>query len=216
MSPARRTAAAVLGLLAALSPWWGLTPPAAAATAVPVNCNRSPVEIRWDDLTYELDGTCGVVKVLADDVVVRMPTATRVVVRGARNTVVTKSLGRLVVRGHDQSVRPTSVRGLVVSSPGTTVEVDGLLEKARLAGRRTTVTADRAYTVHVPGHGNTLRARMGYDAGVAGDDNMLRYQRLDALTVSGDDNSVGVRRGATSVSVDGHRNRVRVARRAEQ
>jgi hypothetical protein len=54
---------------------------------------------------------------------------------------------------------------------------------------------------------------MGYDAGVAGDDNTLRYRRLDALTVSGDENSVGVRRGATSVSVDGHRNRVRVARR---
>ncbi len=220
MSPARRTAArrtaAALGLLALVSPL-GPAPlaadSAAAAVTVPVNCDRNPVELRWDDTTYDLDGTCGTVRVLADDVVVRMPTAVRLVVRGEGNAIVSKSLGRLVVRGHDQEVRPVSVRSLSVDSPGSRVEVEGLLEKARVAGRRTTVTADRAATVRVPGHHNTVRAGHGYDARVPGDDNALAYRRLEALALSGDGNSVGVRRGATSVDDDGRGNRVRVARR---
>ena len=65
MSPARRLAALAAGLLVAL----GLTSvPAEAGLPVPVNCAQSPVELRWDDVTYDLNGTCGVVKVMADDV----------------------------------------------------------------------------------------------------------------------------------------------------
>ena len=210
MFPARLLATLATSTLLAL----GLTAaPADAGLAVPVNCSQSPVELRWDDTTYDLDGPCGVVKVLADDVVVRMPTATRLVVRGHRNTVVAKPVGRLVARGSHHDLRPASVRSLDVASPGTVVEAEGLVEDLRLARRGATVTSEQVYTLHAPGSHNTLRTGLGYDAAVGGDGNTVRYRRLDALVVRGDRNSVAVRRGATSVDDDGRRNHIRVARR---
>ncbi len=205
----RRLATVTASLLVAL----GLgSAPAEAGVAVPVDCSHRTVELRWDDVTYDLDGTCGVVRVLADDVVARIPTATRVVVRGHGNTVVTKSVDTLVVRGRQQEVRPTAARVLRVASPRTTVEVAGLVESARLGGRRTTLTADRVYAVRTPGAHNTLRTGRGYDASVGGDGNTLRYRRLDSLVVTGDDNSVGVRHGGTTVRDAGRGNRIRVQR----
>ncbi|WP_432479138.1 DUF3060 domain-containing protein [Nocardioides sp. GXQ0305] len=207
----RRLATVTAGLLVAL----GL--PAATAEAVlplPVDCSHGPVELRWDGLTYDLDGTCGRVSVLADDAVVRIPTATRVVVRGHGNTVVTKSVDTLVVRGRNQEVRPAAVRVLRVASPRTTVAVEGLVESAQITARRATVTADRVSRARVPGSHNALRTTgRGYDASVGGDHNTLRYRHLDSLAVSGDDNSVRVRAGRTAVHDDGNRNRVRVRRR---
>ncbi len=209
MPPARRLAAVTASLLVPL----GLTAvPADAALAVPVDCSHGTVELRWDDVTYDVNGTCGVVKVLADDVVARIPTATRVVVRGHGNTVVSKSVDTLVVRGRHQDVRPAAARVLRVASPATTVEVEGLVETARLGGRRATVTADRVYDVTVPGSRTTLRTGRGYDASVGGDGNTLRYRRLDSLVVSGDDNSVRVRRGETAVRDDGRGNRISARR----
>ena len=210
MFPARRLAALGASTLLAL----GLTSaPAEAGLAVPVNCSQSPVELRWDDTTYDLNGTCGVVKVLADDVIVRMPTATELVVRGHRNTVVSKSLGTMVVRGRGHDLRTPSVRVLDVASPGTAVAVDGLAETTRLRGRGATVAADRVLTLRAPGRNNTLHTRRGYDATVGGDANTLRYRRLDSLVVTGDDNAVRVRRGETAVRDDGRGNRIAVARR---
>ena len=210
MSPARPLAALGASLLLSL----GLTSaPAGAGLPVPVSCAQSPVELRWDDVTYDLNGTCGVVKVLADDVTVQMPTATRLVVRGQRNTVVAKPIGTLVVRGGDHDLRTRSVRSLRVSSPGSRVSVAGLAEHARLAGRGATVTADRVLTLRAPGRHNTLRAERGVDATVGGDANTVRYLRLDSLVVTGDDNSVRVRRGETDVRNDGRGNRVTVDRR---
>jgi len=210
VSSVRRLTALAATLLVAL----GLgTVPAQAGLAVPVDCDGDPVVLRWDDLTYELRGTCGVVKVLADDVTVRMPTGRRVVVRGHRNTVVSKSLTTLVVRGRRHEVRPTSVQRLDVASRGSLVAVEGLLENARLGGRGATVRAERTSTLRVPGRHNTMRSRFGYDVTVGGNANRVRYRRLDALVVHGDDNLVRVRRGETSVRNDGHGNRIRVARR---
>ena len=210
MSSARRLTALGASLLVAL----GLTSaPAEAALPVPVNCAQSPVELRWDDVTYDLNGTCGVVKVLADDVTVQMPTATRLVVRGHRNTVVARPVGTLVVRGEDHEVRTPSVRSLTVASPGTRVAVAGLAERARLAGRRAVVTADRVLTLRAPGRHNELRAERGVDATLGGDANSVHYRRLDSLVVTGDDNAVRVRRGGTGVRDDGRGNRITVARR---
>jgi hypothetical protein len=203
--PARRLATLAASLLLPL----GLTAvPADAALAVPVDCSHGTVELRWDDVTYDVDGTCGVVRVLADDVVARIPTATRVVVRGHGNTVVTKSVDTLVVRGRNQDVRPAAARVLRVASPGTAVEVEGLVESARLAGRRATVTAGRVYDARVPGSHTTLRTGRGYDATVGGDGNTLRYRLLDRLVMTGDNNTVRVRRGDTTVRDDGRGNRI--------
>ena len=210
MFPARLLAALTTGTLLALGP---TAAPAVARVAVPVNCSHSPVELRWDDTTYELEGPCGVVRVLADDVVVRMPTATRLVVRGQRNDVVAKPVGRLVVRGGDHGIRVPSVRALDVASRGSLVETEGLVERLRLGGHGAAVTADRVYTLRAPGSHNSLRTRRGYDAGIGGDANTVHYRRLDALVVRGDHNAVSVRRGATSVRTSGRGNDVDVARR---
>lgn len=208
MSP-RRLATLTTSLLVAL----GLTAaPAEARLAVHVDCSHGPVELRWDDLTYELDGTCGRVRVLADDAVVRMPTATRVVVGGHRNTVRSKAVDTLVVRGRQHEVRPTSARVLQVASRGSVVEVEGLVEAARIGGRHARVTADRAYDVEVRGSHHTLRAGRGYDATVRGDHNRLRYRRLDQLALTGDGNAVRVRHGRTTVRDDGRDNRVSARR----
>lgn len=211
MIPARRLAALAAGLPLAL----GLASTTAEATvAVPVNCSSGPVEITTDDLTYDLDGNCGLVRVLADDVTVRMPTATRLVVRGQRNTVVAKPVTTLVVRGRGHDVRPVSVRTLRVASLRSEVSVDGLAETVRLGGRGATVTADRVLTLRAPGSHNTLRTGRGYDATIAGDANTVRYRQLDDLAVTGARNVVRVRRGATSVDERGGSNRVSVARRS--
>ena len=210
MPVARRLATVTASLLVAV----GLTAaPADAGLAVPVDCSHGTVALRWDDVTYDLDGTCGTVKVLADDAVVRVPTATKVLVRGHRNLVTSSAVDTLVVRGRHQEVRPASARVLSVRSPGSEVAVEGLVETARLAGRRATVTADRVYTTKAPGTHNTLRAGRGFDAAIGGDDNRLRYRRLDSLVVTGDDNAVRVRRGATDVRDAGHRNRIATPRR---
>ena len=211
MFPARRLGTLVVGLLAATAL---TTAPADAGPAVPVNCSGGPVEIRTDDLTYDLNGTCGVVRVLADDVVVRMPTATRVVVRGHRNTVVTKSVGTLGVQGRHHEVRTVSVQHLRVASPDTAVEIEGLVETARLGGRGARVTADRVSTLRVPGARNTLRTGHGFDASIGGNANTVRFRRLESLVVTGNDNAAGVRRGETSVRNDGRGNRISVARRS--
>jgi hypothetical protein len=210
VSPARRLAVLAASLLVAL----GLTSVSAeAGLPVPVNCAQSPVELRWDDVTYDLNGTCGVVKVLADDVTVQMPTATRLVVRGHRNTVIAKTIGSVVLHGADHDLRTPSVRTLKVASPGSRVAVAGLVEHARLGGHRAIVTAERVLTLRAPGRHHTLRADRGVDATVGGDANTVRYLRLDALVVTGDDNSVRVRRGETGVRNDGRGNRITVARR---
>ena len=210
MSPARRLAALGASLLVAL----GLTSaPAEAGLPVPVNCAQSPVELRWDDVTYDLNGTCGVVKVLADDVTVQMPTATRLVVRGHRNTVVAQAdrhAGRARRRPRPPHALGADAEGRL---PGSRVAVAGLAEHARLGGHGATVTADRVLTLRAPGRHNTLRAERGVDATVGGDANTVRYLRLDALVVTGDDNSVRVRRGETDVRNDGRGNRITVARR---
>lgn len=203
-----------IGALAAGLLVLGLTSaPADAEPAVPVNCSSGPVEITIDDLTYDLNGTCGVVRVLADDVTVRMSTATRLVVRGHRNTVVAKPVTRLVVLGRDHEVRTVSARHLKVASPGTAITVEGLVEAGRLGGRRATVTADRVSTLHVPGAHNTLRTGSGYDASIGGNTNTVRFRRLESLVVAGGDNRVRVSRGSTAVRNDGRGNHISVARR---
>lgn len=210
MSPVRRPTALAAIVLLAL----GLTSaPADAGFGVPVDCSDSPVELRWDHVTYDLEGPCGVVKVLADDVTVRMSTATALVVRGRRNTVVSAPIGRLLVRGSHHDLRPASVQSLAVASRGTSVQVRGLVETARLGGRGATVTSDRVLTLHAPGARNVLRTGRGYDASVGGDHNTVRYRRLESLVLRGEDNSVRVRRGRTDVRDSGAGNHVTVARR---
>ena len=74
----------------------------------------------WDDVTYDLRGTCGVVRVSADDATVTMPSATRLVLEGSGNTVTAKPVYDVVVTGAGQRGRHPVDHPLIVSGTGST------------------------------------------------------------------------------------------------
>ncbi|GAA1475614.1 hypothetical protein GCM10009623_00600 [Nocardioides aestuarii] len=201
--------AAVGGLLAVVAV---VSSPAQAVGGIPTPCDDN-VTLRLDDVTYDLQGTCGTVRVEADDTVVNLPATQKLVVLGHGNTVHGKTIDQLVVKGRGQRVEAASVRDADVASKHSTVAVDGLVEELLLARRGSTVTADQVTDAVVRGRGHALHARRGYDARVPGDANRVRYRRLDAVAVGGDDNRVVVRRGATQVRDAGSHNAIRVHRR---
>ena len=188
-------------------------PPATAGVTIPVDCSSGPVELTWDNTSYDLTGPCGVVRVTASNATVSMPTATRLVVTGRGNTIDAKPVDALRVRGRGHDIAVVSVIGARLASPRTLVRVEGLVETARLGRSRGTLIADQISTLVVNGSGQAVRARRGYDAEIAGDRNQVGYRRLDSLAVTGDDNTVRVRRGRTEVDNSGSGNRIRVARR---
>lgn len=203
--------AAAGGLLAAVAL---VVSPAQAETpvAIPVQC-KDNVTLTIDDATYDLEGTCGRVRVEASRVVVNMPAAQKLVVLGEDNTVHGKTILRAVVRGERQAVDASSIRYADVLALDSAVTVEGMVEELLVSRTGNDVTAQRVIDAVVRGRGHGLRARSGYDARVPGLANELRYRRLDAVRVGGDDNLVGVRRGATQVADTGDRNTVRVNRR---
>ena len=210
MSRSSLVASLVAGLLAVT----GLAAaPAPATVAIPVNCSSGPVELEWDDTHYDLEGNCGLVRVTASNATVSMPTAVRLVVRGRGNTVVSKPIDAMIVRGRGHDLRPVSVRALHLASPRSVVAVEGLVESARVRRSRSTLTARQVSELRVPGASHTVRARRGFDADLSGARNDVVFRRLDALVVQGDDNRVRVRRAATSVRNSGTGNRIRVNRR---
>ena len=166
-----------------------------------------------DGATYELNGTCGVVVVTADDAEVTMPAAQKLVVRGHSNTIHAKPIDTLVVRGHDQSIAVTSVRTMRAASPGSTVQIEGLLEEAQLAKHGLRLTARQISDLVVTGRSHDVAAQRGYDARVAGDHSDLTFRLLDTVVLTGDDNGVQVRRGTTVVRNSGSGNAVQVNRR---
>lgn len=186
---------------------------AQAGPAIPVDCSGDKVVLEWDDVTYDLQGTCGVVVVKASGTVVDVPSSRKLVVRGHDNAVDARPGDRLVVRGHDNRVTITSTRVLDAASPGSVVTVDGLVEEGRVAERGLTLKARQVTDLRVGGRGHDVTARRGYDARVPGDRNSVRFRRLDTLGVSGDHNTVVVRRYATTVRDNGDGNTIRVNRR---
>lgn len=211
---AARTAALATTVATAVTASTLVAAPAQSDVAIPVSCNSDKVVIEWDDLSYELSGTCGVVVIEASNVHVTMPAAVRLVVKGRHNTIDAKPLTTLVVRGAGHDIATPTVRYLRMASPRTTLAVEGLVEDAELARRNGHVSADQITDLLVTGNAYDVHARLGYDARVEGDGNVLGYRRLEDLSVTGDHNSVVVRRGETSVRDRGSDNRVRVHERA--
>jgi hypothetical protein len=198
-------------LLAGLVP----APPGAQAAGIPihVSCTDGTVVLEWDGLTYDLDGTCGVVVIAADNTEVTIPSSRTVVVRGEGNVVHAKPTDRLRVLGSHQRVDVVSVRALHVASPGSVVTVDGLAEEVSVDKRRADLRAGQVSELVVAGRGHDVRARRGFTVRVTGSHATLGFRRLETLRVSGDDNAVRVRRGRTEVSDTGERNTIRVRRR---
>ncbi len=205
------TGALVGGALAVLVV--ATSPAQAGLITIPVSCSNDKVVLDRDDTDYELDGNCGVVEITASRTHVTMPTAQRLIVRGADNVVEAKPIDVLVIKGHDNAVALPSARVLKLTSPGSVVSADGLIEDVRLGRKRGTVTADRITDLRAAGRGHDVQARRGYDAVAPGDRSDIRFRRLGTVNLRGDHNAVTVTRGSTEVRNSGSSNRVRVHRR---
>lgn len=216
----RRTRTPVLSLVIAAAALGGTAmaaTPAEALLTVPVQCESFPNEdetvLAWDDATYEVSGTCGVVRVTGDRVTVVMPTARRLVVEGTDVAVQSKPLVSLEVTGARAAVSATSVQHLALGGSDSTVSVVGLLEGATVTGPGSVLTAERIHTLHLASTSARVEARKVYDLAVTGDDNSGTFRRADEVILSGARNSVTVARGRTTVRDRGEGNTVRVHRR---
>ena len=133
-------------------------PADATSSLFPVDCQTNNVVLDEDGATYELYGTCGVVTVTGDNVTVTDLPATRtLVVKGHGDHISGKPVDRVVLRGRDNHVSVRSVRVARVSSPGSTLNVRGLLEQARIPGNHSRVHAERLTELFVDGNRNVVR-----------------------------------------------------------
>lgn len=194
--------------------------PAAPATAVgltvPVQCEvGSETVLAWDDVAYDLRGTCGVVRVTADAASVTMPAATRLVVEGSGNTITAKSVYDVLVTGTSNAVTTPSITTLAVTGAGSDVAVAGLVEHAELTSTGSSLTADTVNVLRLRG-ADTVTARKAYRTRITGSDNVVRLRRGDRLVLTGDRNGVTVERGRTSVRDRGDDNVLDLRRRTRR
>jgi hypothetical protein len=208
--PARTTATLLLLLGTAAS----LGAPAhAEGIPFPVQCEMGrETVLAWDDVAYDLRGTCGVVRVTADDSSVTMPAATQLVVEGTGNAVAAKPLADVQVLGAGNTVTSPSVQHLTLSGAGSTVTVSGLVERAEMAGTSSSLTADTINVLRLRGT-DTVTARKTYRTRITGHDNVLAVTRSDRLVLTGDRNAVTVARGRTTVRDRGEDNVLDLRRR---
>lgn len=203
------TAASLLAAPAA----GGTAPAHAVELTVPVQCELgSETVLAWDDVTYELRGTCGVVRVTADDATVLMPTATRLVVEGSTSTVTAKSLHDVQVTGAGNAVTTPSITTLAVSGAGSSIAVTGLVERAELSSSASSLTAATVNVLRLRGT-DSVTAGKAYRTRVTGSDNVVRLRRSDRLALTGDRNAVVVERGRTTVRDRGDGNVLDLRRR---
>ena len=206
-------ALATLSLLPLTAAGLVAAPAQAAGFVVPVQCEiGDETVLPWDDVAYDLRGTCGVVRVTGDDTTVTMPTATRLVVDGTGSTITAKSLGELDVVGAGTSLTAPSVQSLAVSGAGSTVTVSGLVERAELTSTSSSLSADTINVLRLRG-ADTVQARKAYRTRVTGSDNVLGLTRADRLVLTGARNAVTVARGRTTVRDRGADNVLDLRRR---
>lgn len=91
------------------------SPAQAGLLTIPVACSTGKVVLDVDDADYELHGTCGVVEAKPIDV--------------------------LAIKGHGNQVALPSARMQRLTSPGSVVSAEGLLEDVALGRGRGTVPA---------------------------------------------------------------------------
>lgn len=185
----------------------------AAGITLPVQCElgRETV-LSWDDVSYDLSGTCGVVRVTADDSTVTMPTATQLILDGTGNSVVAKPLSAVSIVGSGNSITTPTIQDLTVTGAGATVSVAGLVERAVLTSAASSLTADTINVLRLRG-ADTVGARKAYRTRITGSDNVLRLTRADRLVLTGDRNSVTVARGRTTLRDRGLANVLDLRRR---
>lgn len=205
MTSRHRVLPAVLAA-AALAVGGTVAPAQATGIALPVQCEAgAETVLAWDDVAYDLRGTCGVVRVSADHATVTMPAATRLVLEGTGNAVTAKPLYDVEVAGAGNSLTTPSVRSLLVTGAGTTVTVSGLVESAELASTSSTLTADVVNVLRLRGT-DAATARKAYRTRITGSDNTVDLRRADKVALTGDRNAVSVARGRTTLHDRGRDN----------
>lgn len=214
MKRTSRTTAALLLLLGAAGTAAAVAAPAHSdAVALPVQCElgRETV-LAWDDLAYDLRGTCGVVRVTADDATVTMPAATELILEGTGNAVTAKSLVAVHLAGTGNSVSTPSIQTLTVTGGGSTVTVTGLVERAELTSTSSSLSAGTINVLRLRGS-DSVRAGKTYRTRITGSDNLLAVTRADRLVLTGDRNSATVTQGRTTVRDRGRDNVLDLRRR---
>lgn len=91
-------------------------------------------------MTYDLRGTCGVVRVSADGATVTMPAAPRLVLEGAGNTVTAEPVYDAEVTGSDNSLALTRADRVVLTGDRSPVTV--ARERTTLRDRSTAKLLD--------------------------------------------------------------------------
>lgn len=194
---AHRTTAGLATLVAAVVTATGLAgAPAHSLGAIPVTCELASgpvVELTLDDVDYRLSGTCGKVRVAANNVTVTAPTVRRLEVRGQGNTVQSKSVRTVVVSGRSNTVRPTSAEIVVVRGRNQRVRVGGLAEHVRIRTNGASFTAREVHDLVVKGHRNAARLRKIWSLRIDGNRNTVRARKLGDRAVSGRGNTVRAR-----------------------
>jgi hypothetical protein len=181
-------------------------PAHAAGITVPVQCELgSETLLPWDGVTYDLQGTCGAVRVTADDATVTMPAATQLTIEGVGTTITAKPLGAVSVVGAGTSLTTPSVQDLALAGSGSTVSVAGLVERAELTGTASTLTADTVHVLRLRGS-DRVTARKAFRTRITGTDNVLGLTRAVRLVITGDRNGVTVAKGRTTVRDRGEGN----------
>ncbi|HSU01375.1 MAG TPA: hypothetical protein VLK03_02410 [Nocardioides sp.] len=200
-------------VLSALLGGGAAAPVQAAAITMPVQCELgAETVLPWDDVAYDLRGTCGVVRVTADNSTVTMPSATRLVLDGAGNAVTAKPLAAVVIAGPGNSVTTPTIQDLSVTGASSTVAVTGLVELAVLGSSSSSLSADTVNVLRLRGT-DTVTARLAYRTRVTGSGNALRLTRADRLVLTGDRNAVTVARGRTTLRDRGEANVLDLRRR---
>lgn len=174
-------------------------PAGATGLVIPVQCELgTETLLAWDDVSYDLQGTCGTVRVTADGATVTMPAATRLVVEGVGNTIAAKPLGAVAVTGAGTTITAPTIQDLAVSGAGSTIAVSGLVELAELGSTTSSLTADTVNVLRMRG-ADRVSARKAFRTRITGSDNVLGLTRAVRLVVTGDRNGVTVARGRTTV-----------------
>ncbi|MBL0748052.1 DUF3060 domain-containing protein [Nocardioides baculatus] len=190
------------GLAAGLS----AAPAQAIGLTIPVQCELgAETVLSWDGATYDLRGTCGVVRVVADDATVTMPSATRLVLDGSGSTVTAKPVYDVEVAGPGNTLTTPSITSLVVTGTGSTVTVSGLVESAELTSSGSMLGADTVNVLRMRGT-DAVHARKAYRTRITGSDNSLSLTRADRLVLTGARNTVSVARGRTTLRDRGEAN----------
>ncbi len=181
-------------------------PATAGGVTLPVQCEiGTETVLPWDDVAYDLRGTCGVVRLTGDRTTVTMPSATRLVIEGAGNTVTARPVYDVEVLGTDNALATPSLTSVVLTGAGSTVTVSGLVEHAELTGSGSSLTADTINVLRLRGT-DTVTARKAYRTRITGSDNSLALTRADRLVLTGARNTVTVARGRTTLRDRGDAN----------